>query len=141
MLYFRKAQVVRYPKTREDRMDRIAKDEEREDRIWMEAIVDANGPDEQIMGWYYYLDDLLHVPFSAKCIVQRSISPLTPGDEVEVLGMAPAEECTREMFVAIRWGQRTLAVPLSQVEGIAVDGQTQQAIGDWHYWVQRGYEF
>jgi len=121
-------------------MSQIEKDEEREERIWMEAIVDANGPEEQAMGWYYYLDDLLQVPFSAKCIAQRSISPLTPGDTVEVTGMAPAEECDHEMFVSIQWGQRTLAVPLSQVEGIDVDEQTQQAIGDWHYWVQRGYE-
>jgi hypothetical protein len=122
-------------------MERIAKDEEREERIWMEAIVDANGPEEQAMGWYYYLDDLLRFPFPATCIVQRSISPLTPGDKVEVTDMAPAEECAHEMFVAIRWGQRTLAVPLSQVEGIGVDEQTQQAIADWHYWTQRGYEF
>ena len=122
-------------------MARIPKDEEREERISMEAIVDAYGPEEQAIGWYYYLDDLLHFPFPAKCIAHRSISPLTPGDEVEATGMAPAEECTREMFVTIRWEQRTLAVPLSQLEGIAVDAQTQQAIGDWHYWVQRGYEF
>ncbi len=122
-------------------MSRIAKDEEREERIWMEAIVDANGPEEQAMGWYYYLDDLLQFPFAAKCIMHRSISPLTPGDRVEVTGMAPEEECEREMFVAIRWEQRTLAVPLSQLEGSGVDEQTQQAIGDWHYWIQRGYEF
>lgn len=122
-------------------MSQIEKDEEREERISLEAIVDANGPEEQAIGWYYYLDDLLQVPFSAKCIAQRSISPLTPGDTVEVTGMAPAEECDHEMFVAIRWGQRTLAVPLSQLEGIDVGEQTQQAIGDWHYWVQRGYEF
>jgi hypothetical protein len=32
-----------------------AKDEEREERITMEAVVDAYGPEEQAMGWYYYL--------------------------------------------------------------------------------------
>ena len=31
-------------------MTRIEKDEVREDRIYMEAIVDANGPEEQAMG-------------------------------------------------------------------------------------------
>jgi hypothetical protein len=30
-----------------------AKDEEREERIHMEIVVDANGPEEQAMGWYY----------------------------------------------------------------------------------------
>jgi hypothetical protein len=122
-------------------MAEIARDEVREERILMEIIVDAYGPEEQAMGWYYYLDDALHFPFTAKCIAQRSISPLEVGDEVEVVGMAPEAECEHEMFVTIRWERpRGLAVPLAQVEGIAVDTQTQQAIGDWHYWIKRGYE-
>ena len=36
----------------------------REDRIAFEAIVDANGPEEQAMGWYYYLDDKMTFPFT-----------------------------------------------------------------------------
>ena len=36
-------------------MTRRAKDEEREVRINMEIVVDANGPEEQAMGWYNYL--------------------------------------------------------------------------------------
>jgi hypothetical protein len=32
------------------------------------------------------------------------------------------------MFVLIRWERRALAVPLAQVEGIAVDKPTRQAI-------------
>jgi len=55
--------------------------------------------------------------------------------------MAPAEECEHDMFVLIRWKQRQLAVPLMQLEGIEVDEETKQAIEDWHYWVNRGYEF
>jgi len=27
-----------------------------------------------------------------------------------------------------------------QLQGIDVDEETQQAIEDWHYWVDRGYE-
>jgi hypothetical protein len=27
-----------------------------------------------------------------------------------------------------------------QLEGIQVDEETRQAIEDWHYWVNRGYE-
>ena len=55
--------------------------------------------------------------------------------------MAPAEECDHEMFVLIQWEKRQLAVPLMQLEGIGGDEETQQAIEDWHYWVNRGYEF
>jgi len=36
------------------------KNAERENRISEEIIVDANGPEEQAMGWYYYLQDTLH---------------------------------------------------------------------------------
>jgi len=50
--------------------------EEREERIAMEIIVDAYGPEEQAMGWYYYLKDTVEFPFSAVCFAARSISPL-----------------------------------------------------------------
>ena len=121
-------------------MTRRANDEAREERIQMEIIVDAYGPEEQASGWYNYLSDTLQFPFSARCIVRRTTSPLEPGDEVEVVDMAPDEDCEHEMFVLIRWKQRQLAVPLMQLEGIGVDEETQQAIEDWHYWVNSGYE-
>ena len=122
-------------------MARQPKDEAREERISMEIIVDAYGPEEQALGWYYYLEENLHFPFSARCIAHRSISPLKLGEKVEVVGMPPEEECEHDMFVLIRWNQRQLAVPLMQLEGIEVDEETKQAIEDWHYWVNRGYEF
>jgi hypothetical protein len=121
-------------------MKRRSHDEEREQRITMEIVVDAYTPEEQAMGWYYSLEDRLHVPFAARCIIQRSISPLRVGDEVEVVGMAPDEECGHEMFVLIRWERRTLAVPLAQLEGVTADEQTRQVIEDWQYWVAQGYE-
>jgi len=121
-------------------MTRQAKDEEREERIHMEIIVDAYGPEEQAAGWYNYLADTLQFPFTTRCVVRRVTSPLEAGDEVEVLGMAPEEECAHEMFVLIRWRPHELAVPLMQLEGLQVDEETQQAIEDWHYWVKRGYE-
>jgi Calcium binding len=83
-------------------------DEEREQRITMEIIVDAYTPEEQAMGWYSSLEDRLHFPFAARCITERRISPLFVGDEVEVAGMAPEEECQHEMFVLIRWERRPL---------------------------------
>jgi hypothetical protein len=76
----------------------------------------------------------------ARCITQRSISPLRVSDEDEVVGMAPEEECQDEMFVLIRWERRGLAVPLAQLEGVAVHEQTRQVVEDWHYWVAQGYE-
>ena len=121
-------------------MTRLEKDEAREERIHMEIVVGAYGPEEQAMGWYNYLDDSLQFPFSARCIARRTISPLEPGEEVEVVGMAPAEECEHDMCVLIRWKRRQLAVPLMQLEGIQVDEETQQALEDWRYWVNRGYE-
>lgn len=92
------------------------------------------------MGWHTYLVDQLSVPFLARCVRERRTSPLRVGDEVEVVGMAPEEECVHEMFVLTPWERGTLAVPLVQLEGIRVDEETRQAIEDWHYWVGRGYE-
>jgi hypothetical protein len=44
-------------------MKKLKTDPVREDRIHNEAIADANGPEEQVMGWYYYLDDKIRFPF------------------------------------------------------------------------------
>ncbi|HKF35454.1 MAG TPA: calcium-binding protein [Ktedonobacteraceae bacterium] len=121
-------------------MARPAKDDEREERIHMEIIVDAYNPEEQALGWYYYLEGTLQFPFTARCLARRATSPLEVGDEVEVVGMPAEEECEQDMLVLIRWRPHELAVPLRQLEGIQVDEQTQQAIEDWHYWVKQGYQ-
>ena len=121
-------------------MMRQSRDQEREERIHNEIIVDAHDTEEQAMGWYYYLEENLHFPFSARCTAERAVSPLRTGDEVEIIGMAPEEECEHEMFVLTPWGGRSLAVPLSQLEGADVAEETRQAIDDWHYWVACGYE-
>ncbi len=122
-------------------MAKTKKDPKRERRITMEIVVDCYGPDEQAMGWYYYLEEKLEFPFTAICIAERAISPLRKRDEVEVLQMAPVSECRHEMFVGMRWEHRPLAVPLSQLRPIAeTDKQTKEAVADWHYWVAQGYE-
>jgi len=121
--------------------EKAEKDEAREHRITMEAIVDAYGGEEQAMGWYYYLDDKIQFPFQAKCIQERRISPLKPGEIVKVVKMSSEDECMREMFVEIEWQDRTFSVLLAQLQAINVDDETQEAIEDWHYWVARGYEF
>jgi hypothetical protein len=118
------------------------KNNDREERIAMEIIVDAYGPEEQAMGWYYYLEETLQFPFTAICNSKRAISPLLVKDEIDVIGMAPEEECEREMFVTIRWERDGLAVPLSQLSPITdTDPDTKQAVEDWQYWVQMGYQF
>ena len=119
------------------------RDTEREDRIAMEIVIDAYDAGERAMGWYYYLEEQLQFPFTASCIAKRAISPLRVKDEVEVIGMPGEDECSHEMFVAIRWDRKDgLAVPLSQLRPCSdTDEQTRQAIEDWQYWVTMGYEF
>jgi len=79
-------------------MSEVKEEKDREERIIMEIIVDAYDEEERAMGWYYYLEDKLHFPFLTRCIAKRPISPLRVGDEVEAIGMAPEEECEREIF-------------------------------------------
>jgi hypothetical protein len=121
-------------------MTQQPEDEEREERVSMEIIMDAYDAEEQVMGWYYYLEGKMQFPFSTRCVAQRAISPLESGEEVEVVGMAPEEECQNEMFVMIQQKSHPLVVPLMQLEGIGVDEETQQAIENWHYWMDRGNE-
>jgi hypothetical protein len=119
-------------------MDRVRENKAREHRIEMEAIVNACGPEEQAMGWYYYLEDKIQFPFQGHCIQVRNISPLRKKERVTVVQMAPEEECMHEMFVEVQWQDRTFGVPLAQLQPIDLDEETQEAVGDWHYWVARG---
>lgn len=107
----------------------------------MEIVVDAYGPEERAMGWYYHLEGALRFPFLARCASARMISPLHIDDEVEAIGMPPEKECEHEMFVTIQWEERGLAVPLAQLRPFHVDAQTREAVEDWLYWVRMGYEF
>ena len=122
-------------------MPNVPANGEREERIAMEVIVDAYVPEEQALGWYTYLEEHLTFPFSTRCVAKRAISPLQVGDDVEIVGMAPQEECAHETFVETPWGHAsTLAVSLSQIQGSHLDEETRQAVEDWHYWVARGNE-
>jgi hypothetical protein len=119
-------------------MPRRRRDDDFEQQLWMEIIVDAR-PEEQSIGWYYYLEEHLRFPFRARCKAERPTSPLRVGDVVDVRGMPADEVCEHEMFVNIAWQERMLAVPLIQLVGAAVDEETAQAVQDWHTWVERGY--
>jgi hypothetical protein len=118
-------------------MKRLKRDPVREDRIHNEAIVDAR-PEEQAMSWYYYLESKVGFPFQARYVAANAVSPLRKGETVEVLGMAAENACEHDMLVQIRWRRRSMAVPLSQLDAIDPDESTQEAIGDWYYWVSQG---
>jgi hypothetical protein len=55
------------------------------------------------------------------------------GETVEALRLAPEEACTGDMLVLIRWQDRNVAIPLSQLTAIDEDESTDQGIADWQY--------
>ena len=120
-------------------MSSVEYDESREQRIEMEIIVDAYNEKEQAMGWYYYLDGKLKFPFKAKWINRKGQS-----EEVEVLEMSPEDDCGKDMLVEALYregeAEDVFSVPLYEIEAIDAGPETQEAIADWHYWVNRGYE-
>ena len=62
---------------------RPAPNRTRERRIEEEIVVDAYTAEERAMSWNYYLEEKLQLPFKAKCIAVREISPLKKSEEVE----------------------------------------------------------
>lgn len=122
-------------------MSQVERDENREERIEMEAVVDAYGEEERAMGWYYYLDDRLHLPFQAKWTSRQR----PEGRDVQVIEMSPEDDCSHDMFVEVRYLEGSVgdifSARLSEIHPIDVDEETAEAIADWHYWIGRGYEF
>lgn len=115
----------------------IERDEEREERIKMRIIVDAYTVEEQAYGWHAYLDDTVNFPFEARCTTEREESPLKKGETVCVVGMSSTEPTLSQQFVTVEWMDRELGVPLEQLEPVNASNNTEQAIADWHYWLER----
>ena len=90
---------------------------------------------------YYYLDDKISFPFTAECIVVNKRTPLELGERVTVIKMAGEDNCEYDMYVEISWKDKVLAIPLAQIKPIDADGDTVEAIGDWHYWKKQRYTF
>lgn len=116
-------------------------DKSREHRITNHILVHAHTQEEQAMSWYNYLEGKLHFPFKAKWFPGGS----TAAEEViEVLEMSSEEECWEEMFVEVLYKEGTVedvfSVALSNLEVVAADEHTKEAIADWHYWVDKGYQ-
>lgn len=109
-------------------------DKGRDQRIRREILTDAYTADEQAISWCYHLEREMTFPVQARCIKERTISPLQKGEEVRVVGMTDEVVSSREMFVLIEWRDREFGIPLSQLELIDADSETEQAVDDWHYW-------
>ncbi|MBD6616684.1 calcium-binding protein [Komarekiella sp. 'clone 1'] len=126
-------------------MPTVEPDENREHRIKTEIIIDAEDKEERAMGWYYYLDDTLNVPFMAKWTKKGRKSTSVEEKQVEVLGMAPDDECLKDMFVEVVYpngkDEDVFSAKLSEIVAIDADSETQEALADWHYWLARGYKF
>lgn len=116
-------------------------DDIREERIDMEIVVDAYDEQERAMGWYCYLQDNIEFPFKA----QWARGGKSKLKQVDVVRMSSSDECLHDMFVEVRYQEGTVddifAARLSDIHPLDADTETADAIGDWHYWVARGYEF
>lgn len=60
---------------------------------------------------------------------------------MEVIGLAPEDDCMREIVVLAKWQGRKLGLPLSQLEPLKAAAKTREAVKDWQYWVEVGYAF
>ncbi len=109
-------------------------DEERNRRIRREILTDAYTADEMAISWCYHLEREMSFPFQARCIKERTISPLREEEEVPVVGMTDEVVSSSEMFVLVEWMDREFGVPLSQLEVLDADSDTRKAVDDWHYW-------
>jgi hypothetical protein len=119
---------------------KVKKDDRREERIIYEIIVDAYDDDERAMGWYYYMEDVLQFPFDAKCVKKIVTSPLDKNERVAVIKLADSDLCRHGISVIVKWQNKLLGVPLEQLLPLDTDKETIEAILDWHYWTERGYQ-
>lgn len=122
-------------------MERVDEDEERENRIQDDVTVDCYDSEEVATAWYYYVGENASYPFKARCIAEQTGSPLKLDEVVEVTDISSGDDCRGNIRVLINLFDRTFSVPLAQLEPQGADEETAQIVGDWHYWVGRGYEF
>ena len=117
-------------------------DENFDQRLSFEIIPDAHDAEEQALDWFSYLEEHLQFPFQAECVLPNA-RPLHSVlvSEVNVVGL-PSEDvckardvCQHQVAGTDRWLCRLL-----NLTGVEVDEETEQAIQDWHTWVDRGYE-
>lgn len=109
--------------------------QDREERIEREVLVDTYNGEEQRLGWYYYLEDNLKFPFKA----------MWKNEEIEIVSMSEEDDCLEDMYVEVKYQEEdledTFSISLSEIDPIDSDSKTLEAIGDWKYWLDRGYSF
>jgi len=86
--------------------------------------VDANGPEEQVVGWYYYVDDKIRFPFSGQVHRSQNRFAAQEGGNRRSPAHGTEDACSGDMLVLICWHDRTMAVPLSQLVAIDPDEST-----------------
>ncbi|HEY9643861.1 MAG TPA: calcium-binding protein [Coleofasciculaceae cyanobacterium] len=121
-------------------MAKVPEDKEREERITMEIVVDAYDEEERAMGWYYYLQDTMQFPFDAIWTSSSKKSAKSSVREVEVIGMSDTDDCLSDMRVEVVYNNETFTARLSEIQPVDPDPDTEQAVGDWHYWISQGYQ-
>ena len=77
-------------------------------------------------------------PSRRGCIAPKVVSPLRKGETVDVRKLAPEDSCAHDILVLIRWHNRNVTAPLSQLVAIDADESTIEAIDDWHYSFAQG---
>ena len=114
---------------------------EREKRIESEIVADTYGKEERSAAWYNYLYDKIYFPFDGQVIKKSELSPLRKNEYVYVLKLSDEEYCGSSIYAQIQWENRKFSVPLEQLLPIDSDEDTIKAVEDWHYWVDRNYQF
>ncbi len=114
------------------------RDEEREERIMMEIVVDAYGPEEQAMGWYYYLEENIEFPFKATAQLRNTDGATVP-KEVNVVGLASDEEgiTGKDFLLDIEAGEYINTIAFSKLSRIKASPQTKEVFAVWNYWIGR----
>jgi len=123
--------VTPVPKTRKKTSGK-----KRRERIYNEILVDTYGNEEdEMMSWYYYLEDKLSFPFNAVCIKEMAQSPILLNEKLTITGLSDINICGHGMFVNIKYKRRTLAIPMEQIEAVGLPKVLSEAIEDWKYWI------
>jgi len=115
--------------------------QERKDRIEDEVFVDCYDEYEMAMGWFYYIEDNLTLPFKAKVLENSGINGLEEGEIVEVYEFTNSseDEVSIDNFVpimGIQTEEHIYDIPLQSLQGIDCDEVTENVIEDWRYWCE-----
>ena len=109
----------------------------------MEIVVDAYDEEERAMGWYYYLEDKLHIPLPDP--VHQGAGDLAPAGRRRGGGRrhGPARTSAGGRCSSRRPGSTSgpWRFRSPSWRSSTPTKRPSQAVEDWHYWVEMGYEF